>query len=189
MLQDGFPQTNLTHENISTTEKERKKYANSNRVLQTKLTHGYLYKAKQVVHLQSHCSSWKDFKSLSCFFLFEILISVSFSSLQCRWECLLLFLSSCYNPGWRTSVKNCLFEKFLSLDSARTHISPGHMSNMLWLRRIPEFNLSKLNHKTPKSVNFSSSYIRHVRSLTCREVKRGIQLFKVEIQSAKVCQL
>ena len=31
------------------------------------------------------------------------------------------FLSSCYNPGRKTSVKNCLFEILLPLDSARAH--------------------------------------------------------------------
>ena len=147
-----FPQTKLTHENISTTEKEIKKYAYSYRVLQTKLAHRNLYKAKQAVHLQSRCSSWKDFKLLSCFFLFEILISVSFSSLQCRWEC--LFFSSCYNPGWRTSVKNCLFEKLLPLDSTKAHIFPWHMLHMLGLRRIRKFNLSKLNHKVTSQFQF-----------------------------------
>ena len=31
------------------------------------------------------------------------------------------FLSSCWNPGWRMSVKSCLFEILFPLDSARTH--------------------------------------------------------------------
>ena len=35
---------------------------------------------------------------------------------------------------------------------------------MLGLRRIREFNFPKLNHKVQKSVNFNSSYFRHVRS-------------------------
>ena len=30
-------------------------------------------------------------------------------------------LSFCYNPGWKTSVKSCLFEILLPLDSARAH--------------------------------------------------------------------
>ena len=37
LLHDGFPQTKLIHENISTTEKEGKKYAYSNRVFTNKI--------------------------------------------------------------------------------------------------------------------------------------------------------
>ena len=37
LLHDGFPQTKLTHENMSTTEKEGKIYAYSNRVFTNKI--------------------------------------------------------------------------------------------------------------------------------------------------------
>ena len=78
---------------------------------------------------------------------------------------------------------------------------------MLGFRRIHEYNFSKLNHKVPKSVNFWSSYIRHIlwskkgnstfqsRIITSRALiasrhsqcplrsrKKRIQFFEVEIQ-------
>ena len=50
---------------------------------------------------------------------------------------------------------------------ARTFIASSHLSGCWEVKN--EFNFSRVNFKVLKSVNFSSSHIRHVRSLSCQK--------------------
>ena len=96
---DGFPQTKLTHENFSTTEKEGKKYTYLNRVFTNKINPQEFVQSK-ISNLQT-VTVILEKPSSFCpgFFLSEILISVSFGSLQCRWLYLLFFLPVTIQAG------------------------------------------------------------------------------------------
>ena len=63
--------------------------------------------------------------------------------------------------------------------TSRALIASSH-SQWLLRSRKNEFNFSKVKFEVLKSVNLRQS-LGHVRSLFCREAKRGIQLFKVEL--------
>ena len=64
------------------------------------------------------------------------------------------FLSSYYNSGWRTSVKSCLFEILLLLDSVRAHnFSKTHVA-YAGIKANTRIQLFEVEQQSPKVGQF-----------------------------------
>ena len=64
------------------------------------------------------------------------------------------FLSSSYNLGWRTSVKSCLFEILLSLDSARAHNFSQAYVAYAGIKANTQIQLFEVEPQSPKVNQF-----------------------------------
>ena len=64
------------------------------------------------------------------------------------------FLSSCYNPGWKTRVKSWVFEILFPLDSARAHNFFQTYVPYAWIRAYTWIQLFEVEPQSPKVSQF-----------------------------------
>ena len=64
------------------------------------------------------------------------------------------FLSSCYNPGWRKSVKSCLFEILFLLNFARAHNFSQAYVTYAGIKANTRIQLFEVEPQSPKVSQF-----------------------------------